>query len=210
VRLTMEVGVGGWTLRQLAREIGAYPAVVYHHIGDREKVVAAVLHHVNRQLPVPPPDLPWREWFLTALTGARSVLRGYPGCARLLSLPGDMSGGERCVDASIRKLVDAGFGRESLLALHTLMTVAFQFVAMEDDLDTSKDTRQELAVELAPYREKGEKLPGLALVGEFASTFTGDTGLAEDYYTRLYEYTIERCLDGLERRLEALRSERPH
>src|SRR2546427_10928497 len=63
LELTARHGLDSWTLRQLASAVDAYPAVVYHHVGDREAVVAAVVERVIAMLPVPAADLPWREWF---------------------------------------------------------------------------------------------------------------------------------------------------
>ena len=65
--------------------------------------------------------------------------------------------------------------RESDIAYHLLIATACQFVAMEDDRDGVLTLR-------------------LDNTEEYAS-----------YHARLYEYAVQRCLDGLAHRLGELR-----
>jgi len=166
--LTVECGLDNWTLRRLAAAVGAYPAVIYHHVGDRDAVVEAVLERVVGGLDLPDRTLPWQEWFARLLTNLREMLRLYPGCARRLALSAPSGSG-------VEVLREAGFGRESDIAYHLLIATACQFVAMEDDRDGVLTLR-------------------LDNTEEYAS-----------YHARLYEYAVQRCLDGLAHRLRELR-----
>lgn len=161
VGLTADVGLGNWTLRQLAARIEASPAVVYHHVGDREAVVCLVLEHVVRELAIPPETLPWREWFERLLADHRTVLRGYPGVANRLAMTGPPDTAAPIADLGVRLLREAGFGDESVLAYNVVMTTACQYIAMEHD----------------PGRDA-------------------------DSHTHLFQYAVQRCLDGLESRLK--------
>ncbi|MBP2325701.1 AcrR family transcriptional regulator [Kibdelosporangium banguiense] len=164
VGLTAESGLGNWTLRQLAARIEASPAVVYHHVGDREAVVCLVLERVVRELAVPPETLPWRKWFERLLADHRVVLRKYPGVAYRLAMHG-----APVVDLGVRLLQEAGFDSESVLAYNVLLTTACHYIAMEDTP--------------GGYRES--------------------TGLvaASEKQAELFQYAVQRCLDGLECRL---------
>ncbi|GAA3015976.1 TetR/AcrR family transcriptional regulator [Actinokineospora globicatena] len=134
--LTARHGLENWTLRQLSGEIGAYPAVVYHHVGDRESVVAAVLDQVVAELPLPAEDLPWRQWFERLLTDARPVLRRHPGTARRLAVRGDRVPALReLIDRGLAVLRHAGFGDEAVAVNTLLLTHAWQSIATEDDRD---------------------------------------------------------------------------
>src|SRR6187399_1266640 len=105
LELTARHGLDSWTLRQLAAAVDAYPAVVYHHVGDREAVVAAVVERVIALLNVPEADQPWRDWYRTMLADFRRVLAGYPGVARRLALYGATSvSAATIVDRGIRTL----------------------------------------------------------------------------------------------------------
>lgn len=49
LKLTKEFGIDGWSIRQLAKEINAYPGVINYHVGRREDVVHLVIEHVNAE-----------------------------------------------------------------------------------------------------------------------------------------------------------------
>jgi AcrR family transcriptional regulator len=63
VKLTSAHGIDGWTIRQLAAALEAWPRVIGYHVGDREAVVHGVVQRVVAQIPVPSADTPWQDWF---------------------------------------------------------------------------------------------------------------------------------------------------
>jgi AcrR family transcriptional regulator len=202
--LTGQRGLDNWTLRELARAVEAYPAVIYHHVGDRDAVVNAVVDRVVGLLELPDERLPWQEWFTELLAGLRALLRAYPGCARRLALFGpSVQAATRSIDAGIGVLLKAGFGRESVLAYNLLLMTACQFVAMEDDRDGALALRIDNTEAYATYRERDD-LPGMAELGEAMHDLMGDPELASGYYAQLYDYAVRRCLDGLAHRLDEL------
>ncbi|QRP48134.1 TetR/AcrR family transcriptional regulator [Amycolatopsis sp. FDAARGOS 1241] len=209
VALTAERGLDNWTLRQLAAAVDAYPAVIYHHVGDRDAVVSAVLDRVVGLLTLPDDDLPWQDWFAELLTELRTVLRSHPGTARRLVLFGpSVDAAARTVDRGIGVLLDAGFGEESVLAYNLLVATACQFVAMEDDRDGTLALRLDNTEEYAGYRDRTD-LPGMAAHGRAMHALINDPDLAARWYTRLYDYAVQRCLDGLTHRLAELGAEPP-
>ncbi|MFI5613786.1 TetR/AcrR family transcriptional regulator [Amycolatopsis sp. NPDC051903] len=209
VALTAERGLDNWTLRQLAAAVDAYPAVIYHHVGDRDAVVAAVLDRVVGLLTLPDAGLPWQDWFAELLTELRTVLRAHPGTARRLVLFGpSVDAAARTVDRGIGVLLDAGFGEESVLAYNLLVATACQFVAMEDDRDGTLALRLDNTEEYAKYRDRTD-LPGMAAHGRAMQALINDPDLAAGWYGRLYDYAVQRCLDGLTHRLAELGAEPP-
>ncbi|WP_436491882.1 TetR/AcrR family transcriptional regulator [Actinokineospora sp. HUAS TT18] len=184
LRLTRAEGLENWTLRGLAAAVGAYPAVIYHHIGDRDAVVTAVIERVVADVALPDPRLPWREWFEDLLTALRPVLRAAPGVARRLALHGaGVPGVLRVIDAGVRVLREAGFGDESCAAYELLLSQACLFIALEDDRGPG-------------LREKSADLisaqPGLTDLGRY---------VAEVDPAEFYGYAIARTLDGIATRL---------
>ncbi|MEQ0564304.1 TetR family transcriptional regulator [Amycolatopsis sp. NEAU-NG30] len=203
--LTAQRGLDNWTLRELARAVEAYPAVIYHHVGDRDAVVNAVVDRVVSLLELPDERLPWQAWFTELLAGLRALLRTYPGCARRLALFGpSVQAAARSIDAGIGVLLQAGFGRESVPAYHLLLMTACQFVAMEDDRDGALALQIGNTEAYAAYRERPD-LPGMAELGAAMHDLMGDPDLAAGYYAQLYDYAVRRCLDGLGHRLGQLR-----
>ncbi|SDD10240.1 TetR/AcrR family transcriptional regulator [Actinokineospora iranica] len=188
LRLTEEHGLENWTLRQLAAAVEAYPAVVYHHVGDREAVAAAVLDRVAGMIPLPPAALPWRDWFRVLLGELRVVLRRYPGTARRLAARGP--GVERAApiaDRGVALLREAGFGTESVLAHTTLLGTACQFIATEDDRGAEVHRADPAAT------------------GEFAHDIAEHPESVPGFFAGFYDYVVERTLDGMAARLARIR-----
>ncbi|MEV7550625.1 TetR family transcriptional regulator [Amycolatopsis sp. NPDC089917] len=204
LELSAEAGLENWTLRQLAAAVDAYPAVVYHHVGDRDTVVVAVLDRVVGQLTLPDETLPWRAWFTEFLPTVRAVLRRYPGSARRLALFGpSVAAAVPTMNTGIGRLLAAGFGGEAPFAYNLLLATACQFVAMEDDRESAMALQLDRTEGYAAYRTRTD-LPGMAALGESVAALVADPDLAAGYYERLYGYAVERCLDGLEHRLGRL------
>ncbi len=187
--LTSEHGLENWTLRQLASGVGAYPAVIYHHVGDREAVVAAVIERVVGEWAVPAEELPWREWFDQLLTQGRPVLRRHPGVARRVALHGPLvQSAHRIIDPGVRVLQGAGFGDDSVPVYTLLLNAACMFVALEDDRETKRGR---------PVERDPSDLPGLvALV-----SYLDRADLSDEF-----AYSIARTLDGVAARLATLHS----
>lgn len=204
LELSAETGLENWTLRQLAAAVDAYPAVVYHHVGDRDAVVGAVLDRVVGELTLPDETLPWRAWFGEFLSTVRAVLRRYPGSARRLALFGpSVEAAVPTMDSGIRRLLAAGFAGEAAVAYNLLLATACQFIAMEDDRESAMALQLDRSEGYAAFRTR-EDLPGMAAMGEAISALVTDPDRASGHYERLYGYAVERCLDGLEHRLAEL------
>ncbi|WP_018685752.1 TetR/AcrR family transcriptional regulator [Actinokineospora enzanensis] len=184
--LTRAHGLEAWTLRQLAAAVGAYPAVVYHHVGDREAVVAAVLDRVVAQLPVPAETLPWRPWFEELLRGARPVLLDHPGVARRLAVHGALVPGlHGLIDRGVRVLRRSGFGEHSAPAYTLLVDQAWLLIAAENDRGPRLRERAAIVHDELCARTDA---PGLAELGRFHHAHAD---------ADLFGYALARCLDGV-------------
>lgn len=207
MRLTTDQGLENWTLRQLAAAVDAYPAVVYHHVGDREAVVKAVIEQVLDQLPLPAADLPWRDWFSLMLEDLRLALRRYPGSARRIEPLGlAIRPAAKIIDRGVQTLQRAGFGAESTLVYNVVMCTACQFIAMEDASDAGQPARLAAARRFLDYKDRAD-LPGAAAMASEAFEMCENSERARGYYGAMYDYAISRCLDGLSLRLAELHAE---
>ena len=206
LRLTSELGLDNWTLRQLASKIEASPAVVYHHVGDRDAVVCEVLDRVVYQVVTPPETLPWREWFAQSLDNHRDVLRRYPGTAYRLAMDGPpVKTAAVAIDLGVRLLQEAGFGAESVLAYNVLLTTACQYIAMEDAPVRARatDIRDRNIQHYLTFQQRAD-LPGLAAVGSFVAGLVSGPDKMAEFYDDIFRYAVQRCLDGMENRLAIL------
>ncbi|MBF6088258.1 TetR/AcrR family transcriptional regulator [Nocardia cyriacigeorgica] len=60
VALTAERGLDGWTMRDLTARLDTSLSVIYHHIGDRERVCAAVVDTICADMRLPLDGTDWR------------------------------------------------------------------------------------------------------------------------------------------------------
>ncbi len=192
VELTAEHGLDGWTIRQIATRLQVWPGVVAHHVGDREAVVNGVADRVIARIPVPGPDLPWRDWFHTLVHGGRTVLRQFPGVARRLVVVGPIvPAALPTIDTGIQVLHRAGFGDQATEIYRYLLNSAFMLVAVEDDRDHHPTARATMGRVLAGYADDPAH-PGLAAAGAQALRAAS----VEDPDLAFYRLTVERSLDG--------------
>lgn len=165
LKLTKEFGIDGWSIRQLAKEINAYPGVINYHVGRREDVVHLVIEHVNAEIDLPEPRENWKRWFKLLLEGMRSTLRKYPGVARRLAAVGPGLGeSDRIINCGIQVLRDAGFGDWSTLVYSVLLCQTCAFVATEDDRDKMDDVRKEVGGSYASALSASD--PGIAAAND--------------------------------------------
>ncbi|NIH79004.1 TetR/AcrR family transcriptional regulator [Amycolatopsis viridis] len=202
LELTARHGVESWTLRQLAGAVDAYPAVIYHHVGDRDTVVTAVVDRVIAMYELPPAELEWRDWWRRFLKNLRSVFMRYPGVARRVALLGpSVKAAAPTVDRAMRTLLRAGFEHdEASMVCRLLVSQACLFISLEDDQRKAAEVRTQISdVWGAP--PPGPDLPGLATLNESVHARLSDPDKSEDYFAELFDYSIDRVLDGVQVRL---------
>lgn len=201
VRLTRLHGLESWTVRQLADELESWPAVMYHHVGDREAVTTAVVDHVLSG--VMDADLPseWRDWFAEVLRRLGAALRAHPGIARWLAVNGPVVPAMlRLIDRGVVLLAAAGFGNEAPAAYSMLVDVAVMRIAVEEGRDSHALPCEEVERVLAEYRDRGDRRGLRLVVSACRSGWEADG---------LYDYSVERTLDGIALRLAELRGGAP-
>ncbi len=81
-----EVGPQGFTMRALATRLGTYPATIYWHVGDRDRVLALVVDLALGEISVPSDvGTPSREWLGAVARAYRRVLHRHPHLAPLVA-----------------------------------------------------------------------------------------------------------------------------
>ena len=197
LKLTKEFGIDGWSIRQLAKEINAYPGVTNYHVGRREDVVHLVIEHVNAEIDLPEPRENWKRWFKLLLEGMRSTLRKYPGVARRLAAVGPGLGeSDRIINCGIQVLRDAGFGDWSTLVYSVLLCQTCAFVATEDDRDKMDDVRKEVGDSYASALSASD--PGIAALAKTVKLLTEEESLRRSFFDHQFSVLLDALLSGLE------------
>lgn len=198
--LTREHGIDHWTMRDVAERLDTWPSVLYHHVGDRDALVWAVIERLAAGIERPDPDLPWQEWFRRFMAGWPQWLADYPGVAEFLVLRGPATPtAMSIVDDGMGTLLRAGFGDAAPLAYSMLLNVGAMYLATMDRRTASgRPDHQLLADAMAAVPDPG---PGLRAMQEFVRTFDEDPDRARLAREEYYRVSIEVVIAGWEARL---------
>ncbi|MBQ0824955.1 TetR family transcriptional regulator [Streptomyces sp. RG38] len=196
LRLTRDHGLDGWTVRQLAHALGTWPNTIAHHVGDRDAVLDAVVQRVVALMPNPPADLGWQEWFRALLLPSRDIIAGYTGVARRLVRDGaTVPAALPIMDRGIGLLADAGFGPRAPLAYAVLLNTSMLLIALDDDRKLAGRGRGEAAADLMAMAPPAGAGAGWEAMRPWLREWADDPDASRE---RLYRYTIESLLTGLE------------
>jgi AcrR family transcriptional regulator len=146
LRLLADVGVPGFNLRALARELGLSPMGLYRYFADKDELLDAVIAHVLIDVSSEQQSVPgWDQQLEFAIRGMFAALIANPGVAELCAtrVPGER------LDPLRRRLTDivatAGFDGlvvEDLLRALTSYVLGFALVAAGRETSTHR-TRAE-------------------------------------------------------------------
>ena len=129
-----EFGLGAFSMREIAAQLGVYPATVHWHVSTREALLAEVAATVMAQVTPPTGKLTWQEWIDELFHRCRAEVRRHPNVAQLLgaqlvsngSLPTEL------VEGVLAALAEAGFEGQPLLeAYNCVIAAMLGFVTME-------------------------------------------------------------------------------
>ncbi|MCF6422658.1 TetR/AcrR family transcriptional regulator [Amycolatopsis tucumanensis] len=206
LELTARHGVESSTLRQLAGAVDAYPAVIYHHVGDRDTVVTAVVDRVIAMYELPPAEMEWRAWWRQFLTNLRLVFMRYPGVARRVALNGpSVEAGGPTVDRAMRTLLGAGFEQdEAAMVCRLLVSQACLFISLEDDQRKAGEVKAQISSGWGEPTADPD-LAGLATLSESVHERLADPAKNRDYFGELFDYAVDRVLDGVQVRLDEIK-----
>ena len=127
-------GLGAFSMREIAAQLGVYQATVHWHVSTREALLAEVAATVMAEVTPPRGQLTWQEWIAELFRRCRAAVRRHPNVAQLLgaqlvsngSLPTEL------VEGVLAALVEAGFEGESLReAYNCVIAAMLGFVTME-------------------------------------------------------------------------------
>ncbi|MER7459777.1 TetR/AcrR family transcriptional regulator [Micromonospora sp. NPDC126480] len=206
--LTAERGLDGWSMRDLTSHLDTSLSVIYHHVGDRERVCASVVDRIFTEMDLVIDGSDWRTLLRTVLSAMIEHLVVYPGVAAWLLRNGPQT--EQLLpllDAGVTRMLDAGWGEEAAIAYSFAFNACLGAIALGD---------QDLGATGAGLAGLGQLIESQPSVGSGAARmrvmvarFTGDVterAAARRDYCR---YTLDRVLGGLEARLREIEDARP-
>ncbi len=198
VQLTKQRGLDGWSIRDLALELGVVPSVVYHYFPKKDDVVDAVVEHVYSLVKLPDPHLEWKEWFMELCLAMRPLLLEYHGVADRLSVGWLAESALPAIDLAAAKLQDAGFGALTPLAYSMVFNVAVGAIAARDRRSPKAKNPQDMESMIARLQPMAEQSPGLNLMVHSLLEPLTDTARAADVSDEYFRLIVESLIDGVE------------
>jgi AcrR family transcriptional regulator len=126
-RIAVAEGLDAISMRKVADAVGVWPTALYHHVGDKDRLVELVLDAVLAEVAIPDDELAWGDWLRAFAHHCREVLLRHPGVATHLLTVGNPSPaavhvGDRCLGVLRRD----GFSAESAAHVYaTYLTYVF-------------------------------------------------------------------------------------
>jgi len=119
-------GVMGFSLRDVARSLGVYPAAIYWHVATRDDLLASVVESVMQDVAPEPDALPWQDWLRELFSRCRAVVQQHPNIGMLLGghLVANASLNPRMIDRILAVLVAAGCADEYIVERYNAVVAA--------------------------------------------------------------------------------------
>ncbi|WP_081706485.1 TetR/AcrR family transcriptional regulator [Nocardia sp. CNY236] len=202
--LTAERGLDGWSMRDLAARLDTSLSVIYHHVGDRDAVCAAVVDRVYAEMDIQLDTTNWRRLLYGVLSSMISHLFRYPGVATWLLRNGPQTEALLpTVDVGVTLMLEAGWGEESAAAYSVAFNTCLGLIALGDQQVAGADLG--LSGLLTVLDSDPSDAPGARQMQQLVEQFTNDTE-RDATWKNYCLYALDRVLDGLQVRLDQLTS----
>jgi len=192
IGLADEVGIEAFSVRRLARKLGAGPMSLYNHVANKEEILVGILDIVLSQVELPARGAAWKAAIRTTAISAHEALVRHPWAASLMLsrvLPARL----RYMEAILGSLREGGFSAEQTdHAYHALDSHIAGFTLWLVSLDIDDETLPDLAASFAKELPAGEYPYVIEHLHEHLKDRRPDD---EGEFT----FGLDLILDGLER-----------
>lgn len=200
-----EFGLGAFSMREVAAQLGVYPATVHWHVSTREALLAEVAAAIMAGVTPPAGKLEWQAWIAELFRRCRDAVQQHPNVAQLLgaqlvsngSLPTEL------VEGVLAALTEAGFEGEPLLeAYNCVIAAMLGFLTMEFSplpADNTQAWAEELRERVHTIRPLDHPVlaRNLPLLANRAFIVRWDNGTTVPLDSS-FERHIQMTIDGLE------------
>lgn len=127
-------GLDAFSVRDLAKSLGVYPAAVYWHFSNRSEIYAEVVRHALRDMTPPPVNRDWKAWLRALFIRYRKAVHAHPILAPLLGAKMVSNAGvsPEFIERILGVLADAGFDETNIVeAFNVVIAAKVGFVTLE-------------------------------------------------------------------------------
>ncbi len=116
-------GVMAFSLRDVARSLGVYPAALYWHVATRDDLLASVVEATMVDVAPEPGELAWQDWLRELFVRCRDVMRRHPNIAQLVGaqLVANASLSPTLIDRILSVLRAAGCPDDRMLEMYNVV-----------------------------------------------------------------------------------------
>lgn len=192
-------GLDALSMRRLADELETAPMTLYGYVRAKDELLDAIVDVAMRDVELPPASGSWRERLAALAWATRRNLDRHPALVQIrLRRPILTPTAFRSTEAGMQALADAGLPpAEAAHAFRILFVYTFGAAVFSVASPDVRRALDDAAAALAALPREG--YPALrAAAGDLPWTLSGDEQFA---------YGLERILDGLQARLDALAPE---
>jgi AcrR family transcriptional regulator len=210
LRLLDESGLAEFSVRDVAKALGVYPAAIYWHVPTRNALLAEMVAHVLRDLDPGRTDGGWQDWLRALFIGYRRAVRRHPNIAPLIGaqLVSNASLDFDLIERMLEVLRGAGFRDQNLIAAFNVVvaaqvgfvTLEFAPLPAEDPGGWAADMRRLIgSVSAERHPLLAAHLPRMAN-RSFHVRWQNGTEVSLDAYFEAYVDTVIKGLEGLSAR----------
>ncbi|GAB2674439.1 TetR/AcrR family transcriptional regulator [Nocardia goodfellowii] len=204
--LTAERGLDGWSMRDLTGRLDTSLSVIYHHVGDRQRVCAAVIDRIFGAIDMRLDEPDWRQLLHGILSQVIDHLSGYPGTATWLLRNGPQT--ERLLpslDAGMTRMLEAGWGSEAAIAFSVAFNTCLGLIALGDQR-ASEAGEQGMAGLQGLLEAHPDAGPGAQEMLRMVRQYVGSPRDRDAAHREQCRYALARMLDGMAARLEVIKA----
>ena len=210
VALAQRDGIEALTMRKLADELGAGAMSLYHHVGNKEELLDAMVDIVFGEIELPTTEVDWKTAMRRRAISTRAVLNRHRWAVGLMESrrnPGPAS--IRLHNAVLGCLREGGFSIETTIQAYSVQDAYIYGFALQeksvpfDDAEGSTEVAQH---QVRQFEEAAQAQQMAALAEEYpylAEVVAGHVAEVGYDFTTAFEYGLDLILDALERRRDA-------
>jgi AcrR family transcriptional regulator len=187
-----DVGLDELSMRRLGKELGVEAMSLYHHFPSKAHLLDALLERLVLTLPIPGPELAWRERMELTCRAYRALAAKYPRFAPfLITHRMNTRVTLRYLESVAQIFTDAGFDAEG--GARAFRTVSYFLMGAILD-ETAGYANGPSAADAVPEDEQRALAPTVASFGPY---------FARAYWDKTFELGLHVLLDELERRRQS-------
>ncbi|GAA4513506.1 TetR/AcrR family transcriptional regulator C-terminal domain-containing protein [Actinoallomurus oryzae] len=184
LRLIDEVGLDGFSLRRLAKELGVQAPALYWHFSSKKDLLDHLVSVTNERAEAgtagrPAPGETWDDWLAEGMRARRRAMLAHRDGARLASGNRPTPDSFPRIERTLGVLVEAGFTPEDAIRAVLVLGHYVSGFVLDEQGDAERADDEPPALD-------PEEFPLLASGGRIA--LDRDT---------LFEYGLQRLLDGM-------------